>query len=163
MKNLLIKLLKLLFRSQVKEDYVPKQPILKLRLDREWFSRECTIGSLYIDDKFECYILEDYDRLRFGQKKKYGETAIPAGTYEIVINYSPRFKKKLPLLKNVPGFTGIRIHAGNTATDTAGCLLPGRVKGVDRVGQSRLAFNALFKKLQQAKEAKKKILIKIEI
>jgi hypothetical protein len=70
-----------------------------------------TIGELYKDDKFVCYTLEDKTR---PEKIKH-ETAIPAGDYSIIVNQSPRFKKRLPLLLNVPNFTGIRIHAGNYA------------------------------------------------
>lgn len=133
-----------------------------LTLDRIWFTARSTIGKLMIDGEFECYILEDFDRLAKGEKKIYGETAIPRGTYEIRLTYSPRFKKKLPLLVNVPGFTGIRIHAGNTAKDTAGCLLPGTTRSENFVGQSKRAFNKLYEKLERAKQEGKQIIIEVD-
>ena len=158
----LMKLLKLFMKVEHPVSEINfKRNTLELRLDREWFTNTCTIGSLYVDGEFECYILEDYDRLSKGQKKVPGETAIPMGTYEVQITYSPKFKEHLPLLKDVPGFKGIRIHAGNTDKDTSGCLLPGQVKYEKSVGRSRLAFNALFKKLEAAKEEGKKIYIKV--
>jgi hypothetical protein len=120
-----------------------------------------TIGKLYIDGKYECFILEDFDRLSKGRKKIRGITAIPGGTYEISITYSPKFKRKLPVLRNVPGFTGIRIHAGNTAKDTEGCLLPGTTRSEDFVGQSKRAFNKLYRKLERAKREGKTIKIEV--
>jgi len=138
------------------------KPTMTLLLDRIWFTEHSTIGELSIDGEFECYILEDYDRLSKGENKVYGKTAIPRGTYEIKLSYSPRFKKKLPLLTNVPGFTGIRIHAGNTAKDTEGCLLPGRTRSENFVGQSKRAFNSLIKKLESAEREGKRIIIQVE-
>lgn len=76
-----------------------------------------------------------------------GKTAIPAGFYLVQITYSPRFKVPLPLVEDVPGFTGIRIHAGNTDEDTEGCILVGRTSHADAIGESRLALEALMAKL----------------
>jgi len=135
---------------------------LKLVLDRVWYTKYSTIGELSIDGKFECYILEDYDRLRHNRRKKHGETAIPRGTYEVRLTYSSRFKKTLPLLISVPRFRGIRIHAGNTAKDTEGCLLPGTTRSENSVGQSKRAFNKLFKKLEKAKRENKQITIEVK-
>lgn len=143
-----------------KKKYTSKGLML-LELKRKWYTTRSTIGKLYIDGKFECYILEDYDRIGRNKHKVYGETAIPGGTYDIRITHSPRFKKKLPLLRDVPGFKGIRIHAGNTAKDTEGCLLPGQTRSKNFVGRSKLAFNALFKKLTAAKQDKQTIKITI--
>lgn len=133
-----------------------------LVLDRIWYTEKSTVGALYIDGKYECFILEDSDRLKKNRRKVYGETAIPRGTYEIRLNYSRKFKRILPLLSNVPGFSGIRIHAGNTARDTEGCLLPGVTRGTNSVGQSKRAFKKLYKKLERAKSDNKKIIIKID-
>ncbi|MPS48558.1 DUF5675 family protein [Methylobacillus sp.] len=119
---------------------------MNLTLKREFPTANSMTGLLYVDGVFECFILEDIPR----PKKVYGKTAIPAGTYRVVITHSPRFKKPMPLLLNVPGFEGIRIHAGNTADDTEGCLLPGRTRSKDFVGQSVLAYNALFAKIKAA-------------
>jgi hypothetical protein len=133
---------------------------MKLLLKRDTFTDKSTIGKLYIDGKFECFILEDKDRSLdsetnkevIAQNKIRNETAIPTGKYKIVINMSPKFKRELPLLLEVPGYTGIRIHTGNKASDTSGCLLPGTTKGVDSISGSKEAFDALFKKLKEAKE-----------
>src|SRR5574343_864662 len=77
--------------------------------------------ALGSERRFICYILED----RIRDKKVYGSTAIPAGRYEIVMMYSPRFGRELPRLLKVPNFDGILIHPGNDQHDTEGCLLPG--------------------------------------
>lgn len=121
---------------------------MKLVLQRLPSTPACTIGSLSVDGVFVCYTLEDV--VRQGPKV-YGATAIPAGTYPVVITQSPRFKRPLPLLLNVPGFEGVRIHPGNTAADTEGCILVGRQLGPSAVLESRLAFNALFEMLKAAK------------
>ena len=127
-----------------------------------------TIGKLYINDKYFCDTLEDTDRgliqsmteQQIGSKKVYGETAIPTGTYRIIISYSNKFKKQMPLLLNVPGFAGIRIHSGNTEKDSLGCILVGKNKAVGKVLESRDTYNKLFSILQ---EANKKETIKITI
>ena len=88
---------------------------------------EYTIGKLYIDGLYFCDTLEDTVR----EKKIAGKTAIPEGTYQVIVNRSPKFKRDLPLLLDVPNFEGIRIHRGNTVKDTSGCILVGenKVKG----------------------------------
>lgn len=121
---------------------------MKLSLKRIDKREDCTIGELYVDGKFECYTLEDV--VREDGVKILGQTAIPEGTYEVVISLSPRFQKLLPLLLNVPNFEGVRIHTGNTAADTEGCILVGRKRLVNSIGESRLAFDALFPKIQAA-------------
>jgi len=107
-----------------------------------------TIGELLIDGVFECYTLEDVER----EVKIKAETAIPKGTYKVIINQSNRFKRLMPLLLNVPNFEGVRIHAGNTNHDTEGCILVGRTRSKDFIGQSRKAYDKLFKKMQAAKD-----------
>lgn len=127
-----------------------------------------TIGKLYINDQYFCDTLEDTDRgltqsmteQQIGSKKVYGETAIPTGTYRIIISYSNKFKKQMPLLLNVPGFAGIRIHSGNTEKDSLGCILVGKNKAVGKVLESRDTYSRLFSILQ---EANKKETIKITI
>ena len=131
---------------------------VELKLKRKWMTGKSTVGELSINGQFECYILEDTIR----QEKVYGETAIPSGIYEVGITYSPRFKRKLPVLRDVPGFKGIRIHAGNTAKDTEGCLLPGQTRDTDFVGRSKRAFNALYSKLEEAQRQSKKIIIEVD-
>ena len=147
-----------------KNNIVPKSsPLIKkddlyMKIDRVWFSGKSTIGKLFINGEFQCYTLED--PIRNGVKVD-GETAIPAGTYEVVINYSPRFKTQLPMLKDVLGFTGIRIHPGNTAKDTEGCILLGETRDVDFIGRRRRAFNEVFKKLQKTKRERKRMYLTI--
>jgi len=135
---------------------IAEAPMLKLH--RKWITNNSTVGELLVNGVFECYILEDTIR----QEKVYGETAIPSGIYEVGITYSPRFKRKLPVLRDVPGFKGIRIHAGNTAKDTEGCLLPGQTRDTDFVGRSKRAFNALYSKLEEAQRQSKKIIIEVD-
>ncbi len=122
-----------------------------------------TISRLSIDGKPECFILEDVDRgldssmtlEEIAAKKVYGKTAIPAGRYEVVITWSNRFKRLLPLLLNVKGYTGIRMHVGNYATNTDGCLLPGTGVSKDMVVNSVRAFESLFQKLFETLKTQK--------
>lgn len=79
------------------------------------------IGDLHVDNEFFCYTLED--EIRADGVKEYGVTAIKAGLYEIEVTYSPKFKRDMILIKNVPNFSGIRIHGGNTSKDSLGCPL----------------------------------------
>ena len=133
---------------------------MKLTLIRDEFTANSTTGRLLVDGKFECFVLEDRERAK-GEKKVYGKTAIPRGTYKVEITQSARFKRLLPLLLNVPNFEGIRIHPGNKAVDTEGCLLPGKLRGIDQVMESRAAFNRLFSKLTKAKHEGQEIIIEI--
>lgn len=130
---------------------------MRLKLVRDNYTKDSTIGSLFIDNVFECYVLEDPVR-RF---KLPSITAIPSGVYDIDITMSARFKVEMPILLDVPGYTGIRIHPGNTARDTKGCLLPGRSKGENVIYQSRRAYDELFLKLRNAKVMGEKIVIEI--
>ena len=124
---------------------------MNITLNRIAKKAKYTIGKLYINDQYFCDTLEDTDRgltqsmteQQIGSKKVYGETAIPTGTYRIIISYSNKFKKQMPLLLNVPGFAGIRIHSGNTEKDSLGCILVGKNKsflllGLPQVPKSRL-------------------------
>jgi len=120
---------------------------MKLELKRLHRTDNSTIGELTIDGKFECYTLEDKER----DVKIKGETAIPKGTYKVIINQSNRFKKLLPLLISVPNFEGVRIHPGNSNHDTEGCILVGMNRSLDYITKSRKAFDSLFKKMQGAK------------
>jgi len=119
---------------------------MKLNLKRLHKTDKSTIGELSIDGKFECYTLEDVERA----EKVFGKTAIPKGTYEVIMTMSNRFKRMMPLLLNVPGYEGVRIHSGNKAEDTEGCLLLGKTRGVDVIGESRDAIAAFYPKLEAA-------------
>ncbi len=122
-----------------------------------------TISKLFINDKFECYVLEDTDRglskdmslSKILSIKVPSQTAIPSGTYNVIIDFSNRFKCEMPLIQNVPGYEGIRIHSGNYPKDTEGCLLLGTQLGVDEVLFSRIAFSSFFTKLQKALKTEK--------
>jgi len=121
---------------------------MKIQIKRLHKTDKSTIGELTINGKFECYTLEDIER----DVKIKSETAISKGTYKVIINQSNRFKRLMPLLLNVPNFEGVRIHAGNTNHDTEGCILVGRTRSIDFIGQSRKAYDSLFKKMQDSKE-----------
>lgn len=121
---------------------------MRLEVIRHAFKPTYTIGKLYIDGKYFCDTLEDV--VRKGPKVMH-ETAIPAGTYEVILNMSPRFKKVLPRLLNVPGFDGILIHAGNTSKDTSGCILVGQNKEVGKVINSQATMAKLLPILQAHK------------
>jgi len=121
---------------------------MDIKIKRLYKSENSTIGEMTVDGKWECYTLEDKER----DVKIKSETAIPKGTYKVIINQSNRFKKLLPLVLNVPNFEGIRIHPGNTNHDTEGCILVGRTRSKDFIGQSRKAFESLFAKMKLAKE-----------
>ena len=117
-------------------------------LQRQPSAEGATIGELSIDGQHECWTCEDV--VRPPGVKVPGQTAIPGGRYRVTVTFSNRFQRLLPLVNDVPGFTGIRIHPGNTAADTEGCILPGVVKGTNNVGQSRMAFEPLFAKITAA-------------
>jgi len=119
-----------------------------------------TIGELHDGDgKMLCFTLEDC--WRTDGVKIPGATAIPEGIYEIIINQSQRFKRSMPLLLNVPGFEGIRIHTGNTDADTHGCILVGTVKQDNMILNSRLAFDGVFRMIETAINAGEKVHIQI--
>lgn len=134
---------------------------MELTLNRIFLGSSATIGELYADREHIADTLED--RVRPEGEKVYGKTAIPEGTYEMVLSYSPRFKKILPEILNVPNFTGIRIHCGNSSADSSGCILVGTWDGEkeDWVSDSKVAFNKLMSLLQKAADNKEKITITI--
>ena len=126
---------------------------VKLLLKRIALLNRYTIGKLYINDEYFCDTLEDtvrYIDLRTGKGKIKGETAIPYGTYKVILNVSPRFKRVLPRLLNVPFFEGILIHSGNTHKDTEGCILVGENKQVGMVLNSRKYEQMLIERLKDA-------------
>ena len=129
-----------------------------LRVIREPSTAAATMGILLIDGVFACWTLEDVVR----PVKIPGETAIPAGRYAVRLSLSQRFQKVLPEVLAVPGFTGIRMHAGNTQADTAGCLLVGRVRAYDRVEESKLALMNVMEHLRRATTAGDPITLTIE-
>ena len=126
---------------------------MNIRVVREPSRDDTTLGSLFIDDHWQCHTLEDV--IRPAGKKIHSETAIPPGRYKLILSMSNRFKRIMPEVLAVPMFTGIRIHFGNTAKDTAGCLLVGQSRSVEArtIGRSRLAYKALMDKLTVAANA----------
>ena len=121
-----------------------------------------TIGKMYIDGQYICDTLEDADRglnqnmslKEINNKKVYGETAVPTGTYKVDMNtVIPKFKSrtwakpyggKLPRLVLVPGYDGVLIHPGNKAEDTLGCILVGENKAVGQVLNSQVTFKKIM-------------------
>ncbi len=134
---------------------------MELKLTRKWLTKNSTIGELSVDGKQECFVIEDNYPTPW--VKTSGKTAIPAGRYEVIVNMSNRFKVEMPLLLNVPEYQGVRIHPGNTANDTEGCLLPGRIRQTDKVLESKLAYEALFTKIKAALAKKEKVWITIVV
>jgi hypothetical protein len=132
---------------------------MKLLLNRFFLADTYTIGKLSIDGKPFCDVIEDVVRDKnkdgdlqdAGEAKVYGQTAIPYGTYKVQLTMSNRFKKVLPLLLNVPEFEGIRIHAGNTAEDSHGCLLVGENKQKGKVINSAVTMEKLMAILKTGK------------
>jgi hypothetical protein len=147
---------------------------MEIKLTRIARKRDYTIGRLSVDGIYVCDTLEDRDRLHFGEGKVKGKTAIPEGRYGVVLNsYSPRFGQKepyrslskgcVPLLTGVPGFSGVRIHVGNRAEDTEGCVLVGRNTVVARVMESRATYVALWQKwLEPARRRGEQVWMTIE-
>lgn len=133
---------------------------MKIQLIRKEFTPESTIGELWIDKGFFCYVLEDKDRNLFQwdsilvvkAKKIFGVTAIPYGKYRVTLSYSKRFQRLLPEIHDVKGFEGIRIHRGNTAADSHGCLIVGYKKAYNTVFESTKAEKNLVELLRGESE-----------
>ena len=141
---------------------------MKLRLERRWPKATYTVGRLYVDGELFCNTLEDKvaDVNRNGrfdgtERKVYGETAIPYGTYKVFYGWSPRFGRNLPRLLNVTAFEGILIHPGNTAKDSAGCILVGLNTKPGELTQSRYYSDELNKLIDSAQRRGEPITIEI--
>lgn len=134
---------------------------IELKVLRFKFTDKSTISELYLNGTLFCYTLEDPVRTLVdknkdgdfddaGEGKVKGNTAIPEGTYDVIINMSNRFKKLMPLLLKVPGYEGVRIHTGNFPADTEGCILVGSMALNDEIRNSRPTFTKLMAELQKA-------------
>ncbi|MBF1498851.1 MAG: hypothetical protein HXN81_08720 [Prevotella pallens] len=142
---------------------------LNLKLERKWKKEKYTIGNLYVNGVFFSNVLEDTVRgLRqdmtpeeIKKIKIHGQTAIPSGRYEIRVTLSARFRRQLPILLNVPGYAGVRIHPGNNDANTEGCLLPGKNDRVGQVSNSRATMAALQKQIEEAIYQNSKVYIEI--
>ena len=152
---------------------------MELILERIAKRKTYTIGHLYIAKEPDgnnpgldqpltkglqiCDTLEPTWRdYAHGGYKVKGRSAIPEGRYAVVISWSPKFEAWLPILLGVPNFSGIRIHAGNTAADTAGCILVGKNKIVGQVVDSRIWLHRLKQKIVEAKERGEPVWITIK-
>lgn len=132
---------------------------MELKVKRLYKKSEYTIGKMYIDGEYFCDTVEDTDRglsqnmknSTIEAKKIYGKTAIPTGKYTVVVTFSPKFQRYLPLLKDVLGFGGIRIHSGNTAEDSLGCIIVGENKIKGGVINSRQTMEKLMQRLRNEK------------
>lgn len=134
---------------------------MKLRVERLWKKPAYTVGRLFVDGKLFCNTLEDTVRDLSNERKVYGKTAIPYGEYKVVYNWSPKFGRNLPRLLNVPAFEGILIHPGNTADDSAGCILVGRNTEVGRLTESRYTSDKLNVLIEDAQRGGESITIEI--
>jgi len=154
---------------------------MKLLVDRKWKKDTYTIGRLYVNGKLFCNTLEDKDRglkqtdsLSVIRKKKvYAETAIPTGRYIIdMTTKSPKYsavtwyynlcKGFMPTITNVPGFSRILIHPGNTALDSSGCLLVGKNTQVGKITESKDTFAKLYELMKTAHDKGEVIVIEIK-
>lgn len=133
---------------------------MELKLERLYKKEEYTIGKLYIDNVYFSDTIEDKDRglnqnMSEDQIKKikvYGLTAIPAGRYRITLTYSPKFKRILPYVNDVKGFSGIRMHAMNTALDSLGCIGVGKNKKKGMILESKKYEQMLIDRMKGQNE-----------
>lgn len=141
---------------------------MELLLERKWCKQDYTIGRLSINGEFFCNTLEDTVRdinkngtFDCGEFKISGHTAIPYGEYEVIVNYSPKFKRELPRLLNIPHFEGILIHRGNTNKDSSGCILVGENTKKGMVTNSTKYELELTNILKNTIKNREKVFIKI--
>lgn len=147
---------------------------LILHLHRR-FKGSYTIGSLFIDGKYFCDTLEDQVRILpdscpntpkgracVCKEKVYGETAILAGKYKVVLRYSPKFKRILPAIEDVAHFLGILFHSGTTAADSHGCILLGENKKRGMLLNSKATVDLFISILKSAVEAGKTLILIID-
>ena len=135
---------------------------------KRWYGPNYTIGKMSIDGIYFCDTLEDVNRdsnlngkFDNGEIKVFGDTCIPKGIYNVIVSFSPKFKRDLPRLLNVPSFEGILIHAGNTINDTHGCILVGENKVKGQVINSRKYESIIVEKCKDTIKRGEKITIEI--
>lgn len=138
---------------------------MKLLLERDVKAPFFTLGKMSVDGKHHFFTVEDKIReipgVPVAEWKVPGQTAIPYGNYRVIKTFSNRFQKHLPLLLDVPGFTGIRIHSGNTDKDTEGCLCIGTGRTREGVSNSRYAMDILLNLMEEASKRGEVITIEI--
>ena len=146
---------------------------LELEILRKFFAETYTIGKFIVDQNPLCDTLEDPVRELHdinhdgdfddsGEGKIYGKTAIACGRYPVIVSYSPRLKRRLPLIQNVIGFVGIRIHAGNKAEDSLGCPLVGENKIKGGLINSRYWESTITQLIDQAIKEGREVFITIK-
>lgn len=143
---------------------------MEIKIKREFFNSTNIIGSMYVNGALFGYTLEDKDRglkdtmsvSEIKIRKIFGETAIPYGRYEVILSYSNRFKKVMPLLLNVKGFEGVRIHGGNTDKNTLGCPLLGAKRNDNGIYDCATVNNKLIALIKaEAQKENSKIYVEI--
>ena len=154
---------------------------MELKLKRKYKAETYTIGDMFLEEEWFCNTLEDKDRglkssmslEEINKIKVYAETAIPTGRYKVIMDvvspkynrvkwYKDNFGGRMPRLENVKGFSGILIHPGTTAVDSAGCIIVGLNKIKGNVLESRSTFQKLWKVLEQARKAGKTIYLTVK-
>jgi hypothetical protein len=130
---------------------------VKLELKRIALKDTYTIGKLYANGEYVCDTLEDCVR----ETKIAGKTAIPQGEYTILVTFSNRFQRMMPLLMNVPNFEGVRIHSGNTSEDTEGCILCGKNTKQGQLTSSRVYTSMVYSLINKALSNGEQVTIKI--
>lgn len=136
---------------------------MEIKVKRNPPSEHSTLGSLFADGKMLCFTLEDTDRfLEKGGEKVPKQTAIPRGRYRVVVDMSERFLRPMPHILNVPHFDGVRIHTGNTAENTEGCIIVGMFTGLDQISDSWHGFGLLLCWMIEAIQKGEEVWITIE-
>lgn len=130
---------------------------MRIKILRSSLWRDYTLGQLFVDGQYLCDTLEPPIR----EVKVPGKTAIPFGEYQVLVTWSPKFKRRLPLIKNVPNFEGVRIHCGNSLKDTAGCVLVGEWNGGNGLVSSISAEVAVTMKIEQAQRRGESVTLEI--
>ena len=133
---------------------------MKIYIERKYKKEDYTIGSLFINGKWVCNTLEHKDRglhqgmskLEIAIAKVFHETAIPEGTYRVKAGLSMKFKARRPYILDVPGFSGIMIHEGNTVRDTQGCILVGLNTVRGRLTESRKCLGEVMAQVLEAED-----------
>jgi len=128
-----------------------------IKITRKWYSSKSTIGLVSVDGVKCGFSLEDVARP--DGVKVYGETAIPAGEYQVTIDYSEKFKQLMPHILDVPNFTGIRIHKGLNASHSSGCVLVGLSKGQDSISDCQATYDYIYGSIEEALRKKEKVTI----
>ena len=140
---------------------------MEIKVIRNILTSEYTVGKLYIDGVYTCDTIEDrYRIIKSKADKVYGVTAIPCGTYPVILDYSSKYSKLMPHILDVPYFEGVRLHSGNSDEDSLGCLIVGEyMPGVAGgwVANSKIAYSKVFAKLKEASDKGERIFITILI